>query len=1017
MHPRQRSFAILLALFLVLALGASSCGGAYGPRAAEMAGAAPAPPEAEPKPSAQVAGDAETWKRSELRAHEVRLMVGDREEIPVRSMQARVTIDGGVARVVLDLLARNDLGGTYEGRLQLRLPEGASPFFFAFGEATLMVAGDAPPPAFFSADQARSLGAEPAQIISDRASQWRGVKEARMVPKEKAAFAYGETVRRGVDPALVEWAGPSIFNARVFPLTSGVSHRIVVGYDVPLVRIGEDLQYTFDLPEKVGHKVVDLAVAAPAGAAVETTPPSPGAPVAGRSHHRFESPAGPEIAVRIRRPAPAYLAATDPETGAYFAADVAPDLPVTAVPPGPGAALFLVDTSLSSNPDRFNIWLKLLETILRSNRDTIQQYNVLFFNIEQSFFKPTFVENNDATLAELRAHAGGLALEGATDLAAALAQAAAPPGAGQPGAPPRWEVFLLSDGAATWGEADPFVMSRRLASSRVGAVYAYQTGLAGTDTDTLSLLARETGGAVFSVTGDAEVQAAATAHRARPLRIVEAKVPGGRDLLIAGRPRFVYPGQRLRVVGRGAPDAGAALELTLAEGGSTRVVRAPLGQAIPSPLAVRAYGQVAVGQIEELLPANEGPARAYASHFRVPGKTCSLLMLESEADYQRFNIRPEDDASVVQAREASRLVEDALAELAGSLGDPKRAFLRWLDRLPEAAGVPLQFPPGFREALNRIPAASFGVRTAPLAVKRRDRAAVPAGVQRVLAKHDVDHDLLSAEAERRRLTAGPGDALKALSSLVEENPGDAVLARDVGTQAMTWGLPGDAYHLFRRVASSRPHEPQTYRGLAQSLARLGMADLALAYFEVGLAGQWDARFGEFRRILAVEYLELLRRVLSGKARSSIPEYARSRWTPVAQMVGLGRADLVVMITWNTDATDVDLHVIEPDGEECYYAHNQTSNGGELTTDVTQGYGPEMYVMREADEGRYLVRAHYYAADRSRASTRTKVHAVVIEDYGTPHQRVGERVVTLEQGKDVHNIVQVVRGERKALVAR
>jgi len=34
------------------------------------------------------------------------------------------------------------------------------------------------------------------------------------------------------------------------------------------------------------------------------------------------------------------------------------------------AAIFLVDTSLSSNPDRFNIWLKLLAAVLDSNRGT-----------------------------------------------------------------------------------------------------------------------------------------------------------------------------------------------------------------------------------------------------------------------------------------------------------------------------------------------------------------------------------------------------------------------------------------------------------------------------------------------------------------------------------------------------------------------------------------------------------------------------------------------------------------------
>jgi uncharacterized protein YfaP (DUF2135 family) len=117
---------------------------------------------------------------------------------------------------------------------------------------------------------------------------------------------------------------------------------------------------------------------------------------------------------------------------------------------------------------------------------------------------------------------------------------------------------------------------------------------------------------------------------------------------------------------------------------------------------------------------------------------------------------------------------------------------------------------------------------------------------------------------------------------------------------------------------------------------------------------------------------------------------------------------VVTITWNTDNTDVDLHVIEPSGEECFYRHRDTRSGGSLTQDVTQGYGPEMYVLRDAPRGNYDIRAHYYASDRNRASARTKVHATVFEDWGTKSEKVTEKVVTLEIGKESHAIATLER---------
>lgn len=61
-------------------------------------------------------------------------------------------------------------------------------------------------------------------------------------------------------------------------------------------------------------------------------------------------------------------------------------------------------------------------------------------------------------------------------------------------------------------------------------------------------------------------------------------------------------------------------------------------------------------------------------------------------------------------------------------------------------------------------------------------------------------------------------------------------------------------------------------------------------------------------------------------------------------------DVRVVCVWNKDMTgnffcleitkkDVSLIVEEPDLEKCYSFHNHTRNGGILSRDFTQGYGP------------------------------------------------------------------------------
>ena len=43
--------------------------------------------------------------------------------------------------------------------------------------------------------------------------------------------------------------------------------------------------------------------------------------------------------------------------------------------------------------------------------------------------------------------------------------------------------------------------------------------------------------------------------------------------------------------------------------------------------------------------------------------------------------------------------------------------------------------------------------------------------------------------------------------------------------------------------------------------------------------------------------------------------------------------LRITLAWETDANDVDLHVVDPDGEECFYNHKSTAAGLELYEDI------------------------------------------------------------------------------------
>ncbi len=713
-------------------------------------------------------------------------------------MQVDVRVDGFRARVLLDLYYFNDRPQQLEGNFQLRLPDEAAPYFFAFGRTVYQAPQVTASDSMFFKPQQVSLGdTTPEKILALRGDSWQQPKVARMVPKEKAAVAYRDTVRRRIDPALVEWSGAGVFQCRVFPLAPQSLHRVTIGYDVDLVQVGDDLELRLDLPERTPATVVDLNVSAADARQVNLDAAASTSPDGQRLAYRLVDPKERPLVLRLRKPGTLMLTGNDEATGNYFATRVTLPLPesrergagskeqgAASREQGAKQAIFLVDTSLSAGP-QFPLWTKMLRATLDNNRDQIKQFAVLFFNVETFWWQEKFVDNTPENVAAVLDYADNLALEGATDLGRALQEAGAPKWRRNiegwqkdaEGAAP--DIFLLSDGAATWGEdrwallaaelTGPLSTTRSAGTperARVradggptdkapaltpgpspkgrgetcSALFAYRTALAGGDSRLLGYLAERTGGAVFSLVSEAEIAAASVAHRNRPWRLTGIEMAGAHDVLVAGRPQYVFPGQQLTVVGRLEANRSdrsnssdqQVLAFTLQQGTATQTIKVPMDRVLSSELAGRTYGQVATNQLEDVAltpcPSPDGrgesvepTATAYARHFRITGRTCSLLMLESEQDYARFNIKPEEDSFVVKERPADAIVSKAIAGAIAAMSDPKSELSGLVSQPGRFVGGAFR-PAGLIKGIHRRPAGRI-VRAASVAVGLQAAAA------------------------------------------------------------------------------------------------------------------------------------------------------------------------------------------------------------------------------------------------------------------------------------------------------
>lgn len=118
----------------------------------------------------------------------------------------------------------------------------------------------------------------------------------------------------------------------------------------------------------------------------------------------------------------------------------------------------------------------------------------------------------------------------------------------------------------------------------------------------------------------------------------------------------------------------------------------------------------------------------------------------------------------------------------------------------------------------------------------------------------------------------------------------------------------------------------------------------------------------------------------------------------------GPARLRVVCTWDHPC-DVDLHVVEPDGQKCWYRNMRTSSGATLSADDTQRTGPEIYNLGQTRlPGLYRIFVAYFAGQGPVTAT-----VVVYRNCGDPNetsQTFSIPMAQADQGRRLYPVTEV-----------
>jgi tetratricopeptide (TPR) repeat protein len=194
-----------------------------------------------------------------------------------------------------------------------------------------------------------------------------------------------------------------------------------------------------------------------------------------------------------------------------------------------------------------------------------------------------------------------------------------------------------------------------------------------------------------------------------------------------------------------------------------------------------------------------------------------------------------------------------------------------------------------------------------------------------------------------------------------------------------------AAFIYKRILALRPEDAQSYRDLALILQELGdyeeAHNILQSIVDESIYKQNTNR-RKFAGLQSIAQHEL--QALKAKINTE---------GPIAEDA---KQAVRIVIDWNHNDTDIDLHVIDPNKEACYYSHSKTKIGGVISEDMTQGFGPEEYTLKHPYPGDYFIKVNYYGDRDQRVSRPTFMKVTIFKNFGTASEEKEVKVIRIDR---------------------
>lgn len=917
--------------------------------------------------------------------------------LQISKLLVDVQVTGNVATTVFDITFTNPLDRVLEGEFEFPLADG--------------------------------------QNISRYALEVDGhLREGVVVEKEKARVAFENTVRRNIDPGLVEKTKGNNFRTRVYPIPAKGEKRVLIGIDQLLEVVDKALVYR--LPLYLDKKLQQFSIQSLVQHSVQE-PKLQENQLKGFKFENTNSDWKAAFAVSdfLPQQTVAFSIPFNEDNGSVFTGDyknataffITTPVQAAFAPKATAATVALFwDISASAEKRNLDKEIKLVEQYAQKVKD--QQVILVPFNITTKQPERFEIQHGDAGALVKRlkefSFDGGTQL-GAVDLTKHTAD----------------EILLFTDGLSTFGKAEMVLGSIpvTVVNSSLSADHAY-----------LKFIASQTHGRYLDLTR-IEVPEAVNNMDQQALQFISATYNNNEI-------EEVYPATAMRggfSIAGIMKTATAGIQLnygygnTITQSQQFTITKNGTGYGNISKI----WAGMKIDQLDMQYKKNRELITALGKEFSIVTQNTSLIVLDRIEDYVQYEITPpaelrEQYYTLLKEKQAT-----ANGDVARAFDEALNAMLKmkdWWGRDYLAIGKKntIAVPPQLSQQVFISANTAVGLQgsfatvdsTAAFSSTTTNYAATLTEADKVLsfsASEDEgvttkkDEEIIShtppapqaVPANQIELNEWQPDvpylkqlektspsqyfteyvllkkqyrlqpsfyadvarflfnkkqqelSLQVLSNINELKLEDAELLRIVANQLLEMGELDLAVETFKEVVEIRAEQPQSYRDLALAQNEAGNYNEAVKLLYKVATQNWDNRFGEVKAIALNE----MNAIISSRPQVNTAGMDR-------RLINAMPVDVRIVIGWSADNSDIDLWVTDPRKEKCYYSDPETSAGGRISNDVTQGYGPEEYQMKKALNGNYQVEINLFGDSRQTLGGPVTVKAELFTNFGRPGQK-------------------------------